>query len=192
MPPVFEFTDTYDTTVTILGRVVPIIVKRYSRDESDALWLRSQQMDPKGSPEMTDTDKEERSTASLRFFEEVISSSVTLAEGVILDRGQSVTTGAGLLHLFGHRLDALAALAAAVIVENRMMPSLAKNSNSLRGSGTGSERSIPARSGDEQGPTVTSAEPLSTAPVAPATEAPEPEALRDASSGTNAEVMAPA
>lgn len=191
MPPVFEFTDHFDSSVVILGRPLPIKVKRYPRADADALWQRAQELDPRGSA-VRDAEAEAQSQADLlAFFEQVISESITLDEGVVVDKGQSVTTGAGLLALFYNRRDALATLAAAVIIENRMMPSLAKNSNSPRVSDTGSERSIPARGGDGQGPTVASAESSNSAVNAGATDASRRRRRRaSASSGVRSEAMA--
>lgn len=165
MPPVFELTDHFETTVVIFGRALPIKVKRYTRAQSDELWRRSQAFDPRGSaPTAVNTDE------TLAFFAEVITSSITLDEGVFVDRGQSVTDGAGLIDVFYNRQDVLAALAASVIIENRMMPSLAKNSNSLRGTGTGSDRSTQARSEDASASTAGNAAPSSSATPSAATD----------------------
>lgn len=157
MPPVFEFTDHYDTTVTVFDRELPIKVKRYPRHDFDPIWKRSLELKPRGSAPESPEERTARHEASFNFFTELITSSVSLDEGVIVDRGQSVTAGADLVELFYNRHDVLAALAAAVVIENRVTPSLAKNSNSRRGSDSSSEQSSPTRRGDEQGPTVTAA-----------------------------------
>lgn len=184
MLPVFELTDHFDTTVVIFGRALPIQVTRYSRAESDELWRRSQAFDPRGSAPTAPDDVDKQKAETLAFFEEVITSSITLAEGVFLDRGQSVTTGAGLIEVFYNRQDVLAALAASVIIENRMMPSLAKNSNSLRGTGTGSDRSTQARSEDASDSIAASVAPSSSATPSAATDASdEAPAAASASSG---------
>jgi hypothetical protein len=185
MPPVFDLTDHFKTTVEILGRPVPIKVTRYRRAESDELWRRSQELDRRGATPADPAADEAFEAKSLAFFEEVISSSITLEEGVIVDRGESVTTGAGLIEIFYNRQDVLAALAASVIIENRMMPSLAKNSNSLRATGTGSARSTQARSEDASVSTAGSVAPSSSAtPSAAMDESDEQPAAAPASSGT--------
>jgi len=169
MPPVFEFRDYFDATVTIFDRELPLKIKRYPRDEADRLYQRSMELQPPRGTTETDDERQARRERSSMFLREVIADAISLDEGVVVDRGQSVTTGAGLIELFVHREDVLAALAAAVILENRVMPSLAKNLNSPRASAGGSEASIPARGGDKPGSTVESAASSGTAASAAAT-----------------------
>lgn len=171
MPPVFEFTDHFDTTVTIFDRDLPIRIKRYSRAEADALYQRGLEFQPPRGTAETDDERQARIEKGTAYFHDVIADGITLAEGVVVDRGESVTTGAGLVDLFRYRQDVLATLAAAVVLENRVMPSLAKNWNSPRASAGGSEASIPARGGDKPGSTADAAANSGTAAIAAATDA---------------------
>src|SRR5262249_17506934 len=92
--------------------------------------------------------------------------------GLVLDRGQDVTTGAGLIEVFHARKEVLGALLAAVLVENRLIGGLfPKNSNSPRASAGGSGASTPAPGGALPGSTAPNAAASSSAARDSATDA---------------------
>jgi hypothetical protein len=166
MPPTFVFTDTFDTTIPIGDRALPIHIQRLSKAELEALdtqWTALMVV-PRGSADVPAMASEKAQAAAearrvedwsksveverLKWFDATIREYITLDEGVMTDRGKSVTDGAGLIGVFHGRKDVLGALVAAVVTENHLLELFRKNSSSPSGSGPGSPRKSPAGGGD--------------------------------------------
>lgn len=198
-PLLFEFHKTFDTTVAVGDKQLPIHIKRLSRAELDALRTEYDRVmvPPRGSAPVSaaaGSDAEVLRAAQqaeadrladwntkiaddrLRFFEQVIRDDITLDAGLIEDDGKAVTDGTGLIGVFYARRDVLRDLIAAVYVENHLGTLLRKNSNSPRDSGTGSAPSSQARGGDGPAPTASNVARFPTAVSAAATVA-SPETL---------------
>lgn len=174
--PIFDLTDTFDTTVAIGDQQLPIHVKRFSRAEMEAFEKKWATLvaTPRGTAEPDDAAIAERETKVLAFFDEGLREAITLDEGLVRDRGKWVTDGAGLIGVFHARKDVLANLLTAIYVQNKLSGVLAKNSNAPRASDGGSALSIPARGGDAQGPTAGSVASSTTASNAAATDEADP------------------
>lgn len=121
--------------------------------------------------------------ATRRWMEAAIEDALTIAPGLMRDRGAWVTDGAGFLRVFHARRDVLVNAVLAIYAQNRLSSVIRKNSSSPRASEPGSAPSIPVRGGDGQGPTVPSAEPSTTAVSEAATDASAPAEDAPASSG---------
>lgn len=205
MPPLLTFNRTFDALLTIGETEVPIHVARLTRaqlDEIDEGWNRlivaPRGSAPQPSESATTAEREAYLRAELdrfadwnktvekdrlAFFEEIIGRYVTVDAGLIEDCGQAVTDGAGLLKIFHGRRDVLRDLISAVITKNHLTELMAKNSASPRAFDGGLAPLIPARGGDGQGSTASSAASSSTAESAAATDESSEPADASASSG---------
>lgn len=177
--PIFDLQDHFDATVSIGAKVLPVHIKRFSRSEQEAFEKKWRALvTTRGTAELTEEQREERSAQQLQFFEDTIREAITLDEGLVKDRGKWVTDGAGLIAIFHARKDVLGEFLAQIWVKNRLIDIERKNSSSPQDSGTGSAPSSQARGGDAPESTVPSAERLTTAASDSAmasTEGPEPE-----------------
>lgn len=191
MAPLFEFTNTFDSSITIGDVTVPLHVKRLSRAEVDAMeksWAELM-VAPKGSAapgghgpcakcgasadEQAEARRiEEWDTAVLKerlaFWESTIRECITLDDDLIINRGKSVTDGAGLIEIFYARKDVLRALVTEVYLQNHLVGLLVKNSKSPSASATGSAPSTqegPAAAGSIPARTATNAASSNSAPA---------------------------
>lgn len=169
--PLFNFGDTFDATVEIGDVALPIHVKRFSRPEIDDFEKKWAALvaEPRGSAEQTDAQKAERATEQLAFFEASIRAYVTLKSGLLVNRNQAVTDGAGVIDMFYARKDVLASFMAAIFVQNKLGGVIRKNLNSPRATDTGSVLTQPRDEGTS-GSIAGSAAPLSTATPSDATD----------------------
>ena len=138
--PLFSLGDQFDATVTIGDVALPIHVKRFSRPEIDDFekkWA-AYMLDPRGSAERTPEELAQREAERLAFCETAIREYVTVDAGLLLDRGKSVTDGAGLIAMFYARKDVLSSFLAAIYVQNKLGGVIRKNSNSPRATDAGS------------------------------------------------------
>jgi hypothetical protein len=138
--PLFSLGDQFDATVPIGDVALPIHVKRFSRAEIDDFekkWA-AHMLDPRGSAERTPEELAQRDAERLAFCEAAIRDYVTIDDGLLLDRGKSVTDGAGLIAMFYARKDVLSTILAAIYVQNRLGGVIRKNSNSPRATDAGS------------------------------------------------------
>ena len=183
--PIFDIQRHFDALITIADQRLPVRVQRLTR----TAWLEfKKQWDalmeqPRGDAALTPEQRAAREAQQLAFMEQTITDYITLDEGYVRVDGAWVTTGSGLIDAFHTRVDVLTDLVAAVFIQNTLMPLFRKNLSSPRASVTGLDPSIPARGGDEQGPTVDNAAPSSSVASAPVTEAPAPAAGSPSSSG---------
>jgi hypothetical protein len=190
MPPILSFSNTFDTTVALGDKAIPIHVSRITKselEELDANWMRLVQMprgtaalppgvspEDKAAVEQAERDRLEKWNAEtakerFEFFAIAIERYVTVSAGIIEDCGRPVTKGEDLVRLFHGLRGFLRDLVGAVITENHLAPVVRKNLKSPRASEPGSEASIPARGGDGQGPIAASAATSAIAPSGTAT-----------------------
>lgn len=175
--PLFNFGDTFDATVAIGDVALPIHVKRFSRAEIDDFEKKWAALvaAPRGSAELTNAEKATRESEQLAFFESSIRAYVTVDAGLLVNRHQPVTDGAGVIDMFYARKDVLSSFMAAIYVQNKLGGVIRKNLNSPRATDTGSAHTQ-ARDEGTSGSIAGSAEPSSTAtPLGATDESASPE-----------------
>lgn len=172
-----EFFKHYPTTLDILGVPIALKVKRYTRDEMDALETRYRAAAAtRGTAPIDPEQVKANDDASRALVEALVREAITLEAGQISDDGADVVDGDGLIGLFHQRRDILGDLAAAVILQNRAAGQYAKNSSSPRAFDTGSPARTKVRDGAEPASTAASVESSSTAPIVAATASSSDEA----------------
>jgi len=157
------------------GVTMPIRVARMTRnvlEEIDDGWNRLCEP-PRGSnEEAREAWATQIKNDQYSYLKDVVEKHVTLDAGLIDIDGVDVIDGEGLVRAFHSRLDVLGALVTAVRSENRLGPTIAKNSKSLFDSATGlapltQEEATAAGSIPER--TATNAESSNSAPAVDAT-----------------------
>jgi hypothetical protein len=159
--PILRIGDTYPDVLDIGDDVqLPIKIKNFTKGELEVFQQQWQMYvgPSRGTEELTEAQKAERSAKQLQFFEQLIRDNVTVDPGLFEYRGQMVTTGAQLLDAFHARQDILTPLLAKIHIRQLLPEFTRKNLNSPPASGPGSAAQTPS--------TARGDSPASTAPAA--------------------------
>ena len=174
----------HDSSFPLDDVIVPIRIKRLTKDESLALSKEWNASTTSVGPDALTS--EARAEAQMAFAAAKIPLYVRVPEGELTDEDDlPVTSGQQVVDLLGARQDVMIGIASLIMLENRVSAAQKKVLRSQLGSALGWPAWISAPSGDAPAPTVTRAVRLISADSAAAmAESPTPEASPDALSGT--------
>lgn len=159
-----ELKSTHDTTITIDDEPVLTHIKRLTKTEAIAFerdFLKHGR--PRGTQEMTDEERDARSTAARQFMEDSITAYVSVESGQIIDDGRPVASGEDLIRTFAARADVLGAFYQSIYTENFLGKAQKKILNAQPFFAPGSERSIASAAGAAPASTAGSAGSSSSA-----------------------------